>query len=232
MPGRLSAPTSCDCTLTYEVLKTIMGIVPSRKCTSCGLNLHVTRFVPGDSRCDGCREARSDRSDQHSEVNSLPGENHLGLPASDVVAAVGPKARSEGIDPEMISAYMKTHYRVKLPDREITLRVGHRSAELERLLVAIGATSAAFITAANPLSRELPEAVNADRCAALARQALDIGATVIPALGSAPDRSWVEPSWLILGIAFDDATAMADEYEQNAFVWLEADQPARLILRR
>jgi hypothetical protein len=67
------------------------------------------------------------------------------------------------VDRAVVKAYQTTDYVVFDRQREVSIRVGRRSREVDRLLARFGARSAVFITAWNPFSRILTDGQNEHR---------------------------------------------------------------------
>lgn len=109
------------------------------------------------------------------------------------------------------------------------LRIGERSAALDRLLEMHGAATGAIVTAANPRGEARSHAENHAAMAALK-----------PALAwpwrSAEGRDaagqWKETSVLLLGISRAEAAALGRRLEQNAIVFAERGGVPELVLMR
>jgi uncharacterized protein len=131
------------------------------------------------------------------------------------------------LTPDLIEAYEKAHYALASGP---VLRVGERSAELERLLDVHNATAAAFVTAANPRGEPRSHAENAQAMAAL-RASLRFPS--LDGEGRDPEGRWSpEPSVLILGIPRAEAEALGRRFEQNAIVYVEKGAAPELVLLR
>lgn len=120
---------------------------------------------------------------------------------------------------ELIDAYLKSEYRVQIAGGEQVLRVGESSPFLADALRAHRAVDAAYITACNPYSQKTGAAANRRRMAQLHA---DIVGRWLYCHGEGVDVCGVwgaEPSFLIFGIKLADAAALAEKYEQNAFVY-------------
>lgn len=140
-------------------------------------------------------------------------------------------ARS-AIDDATLRAYRETEYRVH-GEAPLTLKVDQRSAPLAALHARLHVASSAFITAANPFSQPCDASHNDARQQALADELAQLGFSAIPGIGQHPDNGWPgEPSFLVLGISLDTASALGTKYGQNAIVWSGADAVPRLILLR
>lgn len=139
---------------------------------------------------------------------------------------------SSAIDPGTLQAYRETEYRVH-GQPGFTLRVGSASADLLRAHERHRAACSAFLTACNPFSRPLDVDANAARQAALAEALSGRGLAFLPGVGQHPSNGWPgEDSFLVFGLALEDAKALGERLEQNAIVWSGADAVPRLIVLR
>jgi putative PIN family toxin of toxin-antitoxin system len=131
------------------------------------------------------------------------------------------------LTPELIQAYERASYAL---DSGVVLRIGVRDPDLDRLLEAHGATTAAFVTAANPRGEARPRAENE---AAMAALRASLAQPWLPGEGRDPEGRWsAEPSVLVLGIARADAEALGRRLEQNAIVFVERGGAPELVLLR
>jgi putative PIN family toxin of toxin-antitoxin system len=132
------------------------------------------------------------------------------------------------LTPALIESYERALYAL---DSGTVLRIGVHSPDLDGLLETHGATSAAFVTAANPRGEARTHAENQAAMAAL-RASLSLPS--LPGEGRDPEGRWrAEPSFLVLGIARADAEALGRRLEQNAIVFIERGRaPELLLLRR
>ena len=119
----------------------------------------------------------------------------------------------------LVPAYLSTTYRVDAPTGPIALRVGQRSAALDRLLKRRGLRVWAFVTACNPHSRRLPGWRNLARRRRLQALSGRLGLAALPGAGVGDDTEWPpEPSLLIMGIDRARACRLARLLGQNAIV--------------
>lgn len=110
-------------------------------------------------------------------------------------------------------AFRQTTYRVHAPTGTIDLRIGEQPD-------ALSGHSWAFLTAYNPLPRNLEDAENQRRQQTFLAQLQNEGRTFYLGEGRSDDGSWPpEPSFLVLGVTLEQATALAATYEQLAFVY-------------
>jgi hypothetical protein len=131
---------------------------------------------------------------------------------------------------ELRDAYERAFYCVYTEHGELQLRVTHANQLLDKLLIEHGARSAAFITAANPGSTLLSDAVNAERNAQLLADVERAGFICLPGEGRDPAGEWqAEQSLLVIGISQADATILARRYGQHAWVFFSVAETARLV---
>lgn len=133
------------------------------------------------------------------------------------------------LDPELLEAYRGTDYAV-FGEPELVLRIGEPSPGLDELLDAEGATTAAFITAANPRGKRRGAWENEIANAALVKSQNAAGFRCFEGEGRAPDRKWVERSVLVVGIPRADAVVVGRAFEQNAIVFAERGRAPELVV--
>jgi len=135
------------------------------------------------------------------------------------------------IPPEQLDAYKKADY-VAFSDRQVVLRVGEKNNALDELIKAEGATTAAFITAANPRGEKRSEKENGVANAALQSFVQAAGYPHYWGEGRDPFGSWSEPSFLVIGIYRANAAALGQLFEQSAIVFCEVGHAPELIIMR
>ena len=136
------------------------------------------------------------------------------------------------IDQQTIQAYLETEYRVH-SEPGLTLRVGQANADLLSAHKRQKATCSAFVTACNPYSESLDDALNAARQAALAEELSRRSLVFLSSIGQHPSNEWPgEESFLVFGLTLEAAKVLATQFEQNAFIWSGADATPQLILLR
>jgi len=133
--------------------------------------------------------------------------------------------------PEQLAAYEKADY-VVFADRKVVVRVGERNSELDELIGAEGAATAAFVTAANPRGEQRPDTENGVANAALQSFVSAAGYPHFWGEGRDPFGSWAEPSFLVIGIYRANAEALGQLFEQNAIVFCEVGRAPELIVLR
>lgn len=136
------------------------------------------------------------------------------------------------LPPELIAAYEATEFRV-FAAHPFTLRTGSFSPELEAAFREYGVQSATFITAWNPLGEACDNATNAAQQGKLTETVSSMGLASLPGIGVDPTGDWAgEESLLVMGLDQAAASALGQQFQQNAIVWGGADAVPRLILLR
>ena len=148
---------------------------------------------------------------------------------------------SESTLPEnLVQAYRETRYKVFAAQATETiafeLLIDQRCVGLIAAHHHHSVDCSAYITACNPYSQSLSPDENALRQGALARELQSRGLAFDVGVGHHPSNGWEdghgEPSFLVYGLNLDAATALAGQFEQNAFVFSGTDAVPRLILLR
>jgi uncharacterized protein DUF3293 len=132
--------------------------------------------------------------------------------------------------PEQIAAYEKAQY-VVFGAPELVIRIGEPSPDLDELLEAEGAATAAYITAANPRGEPASAWLNEIANAALVQSQTQAGYACFEGEGRDPQRRWTpERSVLVVGIPRADAEAVGRAFGQNAIVFVQKGRPPELVL--
>ncbi|MBC7377060.1 MAG: DUF3293 domain-containing protein [Burkholderiaceae bacterium] len=136
------------------------------------------------------------------------------------------------IDPATCQSYLQTQYHVQ-GETPLTLQVGVASASLKALYKTLRVESCAFITACNPFSQPLEDCVNADLQAAFAGELRQRSLQFVESVGQHPSNQWPgEASFLVWGLALEEAKSLGARQHQNAIVWCGPDAVPQLILLR
>lgn len=113
------------------------------------------------------------------------------------------------------------------------LKIGHYSDELSRIYKTKKVTSAAFLTAYNPYSKELIISENKHRNKKLEEIIIKMKYQYILGDGKSGNQDWEgEASFLILGIDKECSMVLGNQFEQNAIVWSDRDAIPQLVLLR
>jgi len=129
---------------------------------------------------------------------------------------------------ELIAAYEKALY-VVFGKPELVLRIGEPNPDLDELLEAEGAATAAYITAANPRGEAMSAWKNEIANAALVQSLA--GYRCFEGEGRDPEKRWTpERSVLVIGISRPDAEAVARVFGQNAIVFVEKGRSPELVV--
>ncbi len=133
------------------------------------------------------------------------------------------------LSPELGRAYENADY-VVFAQRDIVLKVGAPSRELDALLELHRAESAAFVTAANPRGERRSDEENAAALSALQDLVAAAGYPRYMGEGRDPGGEWpAEPSLLVIGMYRENAEALGRLFEQNAIVFAERGRAPQLI---
>jgi hypothetical protein len=130
----------------------------------------------------------------------------------------------------LFRAYKSTEYRV-YGDEPFSMFVGKRSAEIELLFKEHSVSSAVFITAYNPRSKQLSDEENKTRLFQMEHEIKSMGYQIIDGMGIGQDSvpAWTEESLLVLGMTESEADSLSSRYEQNAYVIAASDCIPMLI---
>ena len=140
------------------------------------------------------------------------------------------------LPPDLLQAYRETHYKVFTEGISIepfALQIGAASRPLTGLHKQFGVDCSAFITAWNPWGSSLPGEDNAKRHKTLIDVLKNRSLRWLEGSGEHPSNQWpAERSVLILGLSLAAAKVLAEDFEQNAFVWSDVDATPQLVLLR
>ena len=127
---------------------------------------------------------------------------------------------------ELVRAYLAAEYRWEMDGDWWNLCIGEQVPEAARRFP--GATQFGLMSAWNPRSVERPEAANRAADEALQRDLIDSGRRFQPAFSSAVNRSWREPSWLVIDLPLVEFDALSRRYGQLATLHWTASGTVRL----
>lgn len=130
----------------------------------------------------------------------------------------------------LIAAYRAARY-VVFADNGPIMRIGEPCPEMDELLEAEDAASAAFVTSFNPRGLPAHEELNQLSFGELCDAADRTGYRIYLGEGNDPQGEWKpEPSLLIVGIPRAEAEAIGRRFHQNAIVFAEKGRPPELVL--
>ena len=137
------------------------------------------------------------------------------------------------ISPELIRAYREADYIVFNEGIDIRLQVGAVNLELARLMNDKNARTASVLTAYNPYSEVKTKQENELAQMQLRERLKEMGIATLDAIGRDAKEQWEsEPSVLALDLTLKQAETLADEFGQNAFIWVpKQDAVIELCLR-
>lgn len=136
------------------------------------------------------------------------------------------------LDPALRAAYEATEYRFIANDTLYSLRVGQANHAVDSLLEPHSWAGLAFISNFNPRGEAYADKANGQRTVALQNWLSRQGHAHWMGLGvPAADSDWPpETSFAIGGLSLQQATRIAQECEQLAFVWHPAHGATELHL--
>jgi len=126
----------------------------------------------------------------------------------------------------LLDAYCAAEYRWELDGEWRALRIGQRAPELEAFFPQ--STRFGLVSAWDPQSNPRPEAVNRRADEALHAALLSSGVSFRPGFCSAPNRSWREPSWVVMDMPLEDFDRLALRYGQLGTLSWTRGEPVRL----
>ncbi|NOT89979.1 MAG: DUF3293 domain-containing protein [Lysobacter sp.] len=127
---------------------------------------------------------------------------------------------------ELVRAYLAAEYRWEMDGDWLNLRIGERAPDAARRFPH--ATQFGLLSAWNPHSVERPEAANRAADDTLQQDLLGCGRRFQPAFSSAVNRSWREPSWLVVDLPLSGFDTLSRRYGQLATLHWTALDAVRL----
>jgi hypothetical protein len=126
----------------------------------------------------------------------------------------------------LLDAYFSADYRWELDRDWRLLGIGRRAPEIEAAFP--DSTSFGLLSAWDPYSMPRPEAVNRAADEALHTALLASGLPFRPGFSSAPNRSWREPSWVVMDMPEDEFDRLAQRFGQLGTLRWNRGEPIRL----
>ncbi|TYT24823.1 DUF3293 domain-containing protein [Luteimonas viscosa] len=127
---------------------------------------------------------------------------------------------------ELLHAFLAAEYRWQHEGGWHDIIIGLPTPGLE--LAYPEATSFGLLSAWNPLSVERSSEENRRADEALHQALVAGGHPFRPAFASARNRTWREPSWLVMGMEPDDFDALSRRFGQLGTLWWRPCEPVRL----
>ena len=126
----------------------------------------------------------------------------------------------------LLDAYYAAEYRWELDGEWRQLRIGQAAPEIEACFPQ--SLSFGLLSAWDPQSIPRPDAVNRRADESLHSALLASGLPFRPGFCSAPNRSWREPSWVVMDMADADFDRLALRYGQLGTLAWKRGEPIRL----
>lgn len=127
---------------------------------------------------------------------------------------------------DLVRAYLAAEYRWELDGRWLNLRIGEDAPDVRRRYPE--ARHFGLISAWDPYSVPRPETVNRAADDALQDDLLASGRVFRAAFSSAANRSWREPSWLVVDMPVAEFDALSRRYGQLATLYWSSHAPVRM----
>jgi hypothetical protein len=129
--------------------------------------------------------------------------------------------RTPLLSPALAQAYAAASYWVFLPDSVLFLKPWRDEPALRELLAHHDANSAALISACNPFSQKISEYEN-QRATAKLKADIDPKRPLYIAEGAdASSGKKAERSFIVIGIAYDEARHLGRKYRQYAILYIK-----------
>jgi hypothetical protein len=133
---------------------------------------------------------------------------------------------SEARIAELVRAYLAAEYRWEQDGEWLNLRIGDYAPAVRQHYP--DARYFGLLSAWDPYSIPRPEPVNRTADDALHAALLASGRRYRPAFSSAPNRSWREPSWLVVDMPVSEFDALSRRHGQLATLYWSAQLPVRM----
>ncbi len=127
---------------------------------------------------------------------------------------------------ELTQSYLAADYRWQHEGDWHDLQIGLQAPALE--LLYPGIETFGVLSAWNPSSIERGEIANRDADHALHAVLAASGWRYCAAFASAPNRSWREPSWVVMGLPLASFDALSRQFGQLGTLWWTRGKPVRL----
>lgn len=126
----------------------------------------------------------------------------------------------------LLDAYYSAEYRWELDGRWHPLRIGQLAPGLEAAFPA--SRCFGLLSAWDPHSVPRPDPLNRGADEALHTALLARGLPFRPGFSSAPNRSWREPSWVVMDMELEEFDRLAQRFGQLGTLRWQRGEPVRL----
>ncbi|MBE0442681.1 DUF3293 domain-containing protein [Psychrobacter sp. FME13] len=130
------------------------------------------------------------------------------------------------LDPSLLQAYHQTNYHFG----DTLLNIGKPSPKAAALLQEFDPAGGLFITAWNPLGKELTLEDNQKASQNLKAELLIRGLNVIDGYGVSKDGKWREDSFFTYPIDEETSLKLCCDFSQNAVVYVSSDGLPELLI--
>ena len=128
----------------------------------------------------------------------------------------------------LVQAYLDADYRWEQLGEWLDLHVGEPAPDIDGAFPE--ASCFGLLSAWNPQSVPRQDTQNRSADQAMHVQLIETGVNFRPAFSSARDRSWREPSWLVVNMLSDHQDALARRFGQLGTLWWPRGDAVRLRL--
>lgn len=134
------------------------------------------------------------------------------------------------IPKELLNAYKRTDF-IFYPQDDISIiKIGKNNKKLDKILSLLEISSALFITAWNPYSKQMTPSANKKNQNRLIRMLKKQGTKFSFGSGRSEDLKFHEDSILAYGCSRKEAASLGKQFHQNAVVFYEKGKAAKLLL--
>ena len=139
---------------------------------------------------------------------------------------VSPAPAGEGRITDLVQAYLAAEYRWECDGEWLDLRIGAPAPAVPGRYPA--ARAAGLLSAWNPYSVVRPDAENRAEDERLQADLVASGCAFRAAFSSSSNRTWREPSWLVIDMAIGAFDALSRRFGQLGTLYWHTDAPVRM----
>ncbi|MFZ5638062.1 MAG: DUF3293 domain-containing protein [Pseudomonadota bacterium] len=137
-----------------------------------------------------------------------------------------PLSTGEARIADLVRAYLAAEYRWELDGQWLNLRIGEDAPDPRRRYPQ--ARHFGLLSAWDPYSIPRAETINRAADDALQNDLLASGRVFRAAFSSAANRTWREPSWLVVDMPMAEFDALSRRYGQLATLYWSSSEPVRM----